>query len=185
MSPSRCWAAGSTRCSSLVLLIAVASSEGGALSLRCWVARWEICRRGWTHCTRGKISRRSWEVCCLLNNVLERLRLIQSSNYCTFLLIHMETSDTSKKQLLSKSRVNAEDCGQGWRGPGGVSQSLQWESKGSGQSRCIQRVNMWLPAELLLLWPQELFSGTRIHLTKCGKSIFATKHIKLVNKTLN
>lgn len=67
--------------------------------------------------------------------------------------------DTSKKQLLSKSGVTTEHCRQGWRSPGAVSQSLQWEAKGSGQSRCIQMVNMWLLAELLLLWPQEPLSG--------------------------
>lgn len=78
-------------------------------------------RREWTHCTTGKINRRPCEVCCLLNNVLGRRRLIQSSNYCTFLLNHVDTSDTSKKQLLSKSRVTNEHCEQGWRGPGGIS----------------------------------------------------------------
>lgn len=67
--------------------------------------------------------------------------------------------DTSKKQLLSKSGVTTEHCRQGWRGPSAVSQSPQWEAKWSGQSRCIQMVNMWLLAELLLLWPQEPLSG--------------------------
>lgn len=76
------------------------------LPLRCWVARWRNCRTAWAHCTSLKINMRSWQVCSLLDVwikvVSEKMsRLIQPSDYYPFLLAHRDTSNTSKKKIIT------------------------------------------------------------------------------------
>lgn len=123
---------------------------GWHVILRHWVASWEHCRRGQAHHTTGKINARSWEVCCLLNTVLERLRLLKLLHFPAYPCGH-------QWHFQSNYWANQEHCGQWWRGPGGVSQALQKEEKGWGHSRCAQRVNIWLLVEFSLLWPRNLF----------------------------
>lgn len=104
------------------------------LPLRCWVARWRNCRTAWAHCTSLKINMRSWQVCSLLDVwikvVSEKMSwLIQPSDYYPFLLAHRDTSNTSKKKIITHW-VNQE-----WllstmgmvKGPKWYSQSLERE----------------------------------------------------------
>lgn len=104
------------------------------LPLRCWVARWRNCRTAWAHCTSLKINMRSWQVCSLLDVwikvVSEKMSwLIQPSDYYPFPLAHRDTSNTSKKKIITHW-VNQE-----WllstmgmvKGPKWYSQSLERE----------------------------------------------------------
>ncbi|XP_043402448.1 uncharacterized protein LOC122465802 [Chelonia mydas] len=148
-------------------------------------------------------DRENREVCCLpgakIRNVTERLpRLIKPSDRYPFLLLHVGTNDTAKNDL---ERITADYVALGRRikeleAQVVFSSILPVEGKGLGRDRRIVEVNEWLRR-----WCQRegfgffdhgmvfheggVLGRDRLHLTKRGKSIFASRLANLVRRALN
>ncbi|CAM5160534.1 unnamed protein product [Natator depressus] len=148
-------------------------------------------------------DRENREVCCLpgarIHNVTEKLpRLIKPSDLYPFLLLHVGTNDTAKNDL---ERITADYVALGRRikefeAQVVFSSILPVEGKGLGRDRRIVEVNEWLRR-----WCQRegfgffdhgivfqeggVLGRDGLHLTKRGKSIFASRLANLVRRALN
>lgn len=128
------------------------------LPLRCWVARWRNCRTAWAHCTTSlKINMRSWQVCSLLDVwikvVSEKMsRLIQPSDYYPFPLAHRDTSNTSKKKIITIEWIKSDYWApwEWWRAPSGIF------------SHSSEKVYIQLTAEQISLPPNSLSLWIRL-----------------------
>ncbi|CAM5095768.1 unnamed protein product [Natator depressus] len=133
------------------------------------------------------------EVCCLpgarIHDVMERLpRLIKPSDRYPFLLLHVGTNDTAKNGL---ERITADYVALGRRikefeAQVVFSSILPMERKGLGRDRRIVEVNEWLHRWCrregcgffdrgMVFQEGGVLGRDRLHLTKRGKSIFASR----------
>nr|XP_048709947.1 uncharacterized protein LOC125638352 isoform X2 [Caretta caretta] len=147
-------------------------------------------------------DRENREVCCLpgakIRDVTERLpRLIKPSDRYPFLLLHVGTNDTAKNDL---ERITADYVALGRRIKElevqvVFSSILPVEGKGLGRERRIVEVNEWLRRwcrregfgffDHGMVFQEGVLGRDGLHLTKRGKSIFASRLANLVRRALN
>ncbi|CAM5108087.1 unnamed protein product [Natator depressus] len=148
-------------------------------------------------------DRENQEVCCLpgakIRNVTERLpTLIEPSDRYPFLLLHVGTNDTVKNDL---ERITADYVALGRRikefeAQVVFSSILPVEGKGQGRDRRIVEVNEWLRRWCrregfgffdhgMVFHEGGVLGRDGLHLTKRGKSIFASRMANLVRRALN
>ncbi|CAM2113005.1 unnamed protein product [Caretta caretta] len=148
-------------------------------------------------------DRENREVCCLpgakIRDVTERLpRLIKPSDRYPFLLLHVGTNDTAKNDL---ERITADYVALGRRikeleAQVVFSSILPVEGKGLGRDRRIVEVNEWLRRWCrregfgffdhgMVFHEGGVLGRDGLHLTKRGKSIFASRLANLVRRALN
>nr|XP_048673056.1 uncharacterized protein LOC125620874 isoform X1 [Caretta caretta] len=156
--------------------------------------------------TESSICRPDWEnqeVCCLpgakIRDVMERLpRLIKPSDRYPFLLLHVGTHDTAKNDL---ERITVDYVALGRRikefeAQVVFSSILPGEGKGLGRDRRIVEVNEWLHRWCrregfgffdhgMVFHEGGVLGRDGLHLTKRGKSIFASRLANLVRRALN
>ncbi|XP_065410850.1 uncharacterized protein LOC135973127 isoform X2 [Chrysemys picta bellii] len=148
-------------------------------------------------------DRENREVCCLpgarIHDVTERLpRLIKPSDRYPFLLLHVGTNDTAKNDL---ERITADYVALGRRikefeAQVVFSSILPVQGKGRGRDRRIVEVNEWLRRWCrregfgffdhgMVFQEEGVLGRDGLHLTKRGKSIFASRLANLVRRALN
>nr|XP_048718317.1 uncharacterized protein LOC125641845 [Caretta caretta] len=148
-------------------------------------------------------NRENREVCCLpgarIHDVTERLpRLIKPSDCYPFLLLHVGTNDTAKNDL---ERITVDYVALGRRikefeAQVVFSSILPMEGKGLGRDRRIMEVNEWLHKWCwregfgffdhgMVFQEGGVLGRDGLHLTKRGKSIFASRLANLVRRALN
>ncbi|XP_074982281.1 uncharacterized protein LOC142071374 [Caretta caretta] len=148
-------------------------------------------------------DRENREVCCLpgakIRDVTERLpRLIKPSDRYPFLLLHVGTNDTAKNDL---ERITADYVALGRRikeleAQVVFSSILPVEGKGLGRDCRIVEVNEWLRRWCrregfgffdhgMVFHEGGVLGRDGLHLTKRGKSIFASRLANLVRRALN
>ncbi|XP_073175776.1 uncharacterized protein [Lepidochelys kempii] len=140
-------------------------------------------------------DRENREVCCLpgakIHDVTERLlRLIKPSDRYPFLLLHVGTNDTAKNDL---ERITVDYVALGRR----IKEfEAQVEGKGLGRDHQIVEVNEWLRKWCrregfgffdhgMVFQEGGVLGRDGLHLTKRGKSIFASRLANLVRRALN
>ncbi|XP_065436072.1 uncharacterized protein LOC135979801 [Chrysemys picta bellii] len=148
-------------------------------------------------------DRENREVCCLpgarIHDVMERLpRLIKPSDRYPFLLLHVGTNDTAKNDL---ERITTDYVALGRRikefeAQVVFSSILPVQGKGRGRDRRIVEVNEWLRRWCrregfgffnhgMVFQEEGVLGRDGLHLTKRGKSIFASRLANLVRRALN
>ncbi|XP_065451200.1 protein shisa-4 isoform X1 [Chrysemys picta bellii] len=134
-----------------------------------------------------------------IHDVTERLpRLIKPSDRYPFLLLHVGTNDTAKNDL---ERITADYVALGRRikefeAQVVFSSILPVQGKGRGRDRRIVEVNEWLRRWCrregfgffdhgMVFQEEGVLGRDGLHLTKRGKSIFASRLANLVRRALN
>ncbi|XP_073193149.1 uncharacterized protein [Lepidochelys kempii] len=147
-------------------------------------------------------DRENREVCCLpgakIRNVMERLPRLKPSDRYPFLLLHVGTNDTAKNDL---EQITADYVALGRRikeleAQAVFSSILPVEGKGRDRDRRIVEVNEWLRRWCrregfgffdhgMVFHEGGVLGRDGLHLTKRGKSIFASRLANLVRRALN
>ncbi|XP_074975977.1 uncharacterized protein LOC142069262 [Caretta caretta] len=148
-------------------------------------------------------DRENREVCCLpgakICDVTERLpRLIKPSDRYPFLLLHVGTNDTAKNDLewITAHYVALGRRIKEFEAQVVFSSILPVEGKGLGRDRRIMKVREWLHRWCrregfgffdhgTVFQEGGVLGRDGLHLTKRGKSIFASRLANLVRRALN